>query len=71
LTSITIPESLQTIGEGAFSLCRSLTSITIPEGVKTIGENAFGDCPFLTIYCNPGSYALKYARENNIKCAKA
>ena len=44
LTSITIPESVTSIGESAFSGCSSLTSITIPESVISIGESAFYNC---------------------------
>ena len=48
LTSITIPESVTTIGDSAFSGCSSLTSITIPKGVTTIGDSAFSGCSSLT-----------------------
>ena len=68
LTSITIPNSVTTIGDEAFSSCNSLTSITIPDSVTTIGESAFSDCGSLTILCNPGSYAEKYCKKNNIEC---
>ena len=44
MISITLPESLTTIGSGAFYGCSGLTSITIPESVTTIGYNAFYDC---------------------------
>ncbi len=43
-----IPESVTSIGEGAFSGCEGLTSITIPESVTSIGENAFLNCFGLT-----------------------
>ncbi len=36
------------IGEDAFSFCRSLTSITIPDGVTSIGASAFRLCSSLT-----------------------
>ena len=36
------------IGEDAFSFCRSLTSITIPDGVTSIGWMAFYNCASLT-----------------------
>jgi hypothetical protein len=48
LTSISLPEGVETIGEHAFYNCDGLTSITIPEGVETIGENAFQNCSGLT-----------------------
>ena len=40
----TIPEDVQSIGEGAFSGCGSLTSITIPASVTSIGDHAFESC---------------------------
>ena len=48
LTSVTIPDSVTTIGHFAFDGCSSLTSVTIPDSVTTIGEYAFCDCDSLT-----------------------
>ena len=47
-TNYTIPNSVTTIGEDAFSYCNSLTSINIPNSVTTIGEGAFSNCGSLT-----------------------
>ena len=47
LTSVTIPDSVTTIGVGAFCECTSLTSIAIPDSVATIGMAAFGRCSSL------------------------
>ena len=47
LTSITIPNSITSIGYYAFYGCSSLTSITIPNSVTSIGEDAFRGCSSL------------------------
>lgn len=47
LTSVTIPNSVTSIGELAFG-STNLTSITLPSDVTSIGKNAFADCSKLT-----------------------
>ena len=44
MTSITIPDSVGSIGDWAFSGCSGLTSITIPDSVTSIGYHAFFKC---------------------------
>ena len=50
LTSVTIPNSVTTIGDNAFDGCTGLTSITIPNSVTSIGEYAFSSCSGLTSF---------------------
>ena len=51
LTSVTIPENIESIGDNAFNGCTGLESITITaETPPTIGTDAFantGDCPII------------------------
>ena len=54
LTSVSIPNSVTTIGESAFQNT-SLTSITIPNNVTSIGNNAFYACRGLTSVTIPNS----------------
>ena len=44
LTSITIPNSVTSIGNNAFYYCISLETITIPDSVTYIGYEAFYNC---------------------------
>ena len=59
-----IPNSVTSIGGGAFYGCSGLTSITIPNNVTSIGESAFLECSSLTSILIPdnvtniGSYAF-------------
>ncbi len=55
LTEYAIPDSVTTIGSGAFEDCSGLTSITIPDSVTTIGEYAFFDCDGLISVTIPDS----------------
>ena len=50
-----IPDSVTSIGAGAFGGCTSLTSVTIPDSVTSIGGIAFGNCKSLTSVTIPDS----------------
>ena len=53
--SISIPDSVATIGPWAFGGCSSLQNITLPSSVTTIGENAFNGCKSLQNVTIPNS----------------
>jgi hypothetical protein len=55
LTSITIPNSVTSIGYGAFSVCTGLTSVIIPNSVTSIGNFAFYHCTGLASVTIPNS----------------
>ena len=50
-----IPNSVTSIGDGAFFDCESLISIHIPDSVTSIGYEAFGNCENLTSIHIPDS----------------
>ena len=68
-----IPNSVTSIGYGAFYGCTGLTSITIPNGVTSIGDEAFRNCSGLKdVYCYPtevpetGSNAFQSVTTSNV-----
>lgn len=46
--SVTIPDSVASIGYAAFSNCTSLTSVTFKDGVHYINDSAFENCTALS-----------------------
>ena len=48
INTVTIPETVSSIGERAFSGCADLTAVTIPDSVTSIGTSAFSGCVGLT-----------------------
>ena len=73
LTSVTIPESVITIGEEAFAgdsdITNKLTSIVIPDGVTTIGKKSFMQCSELRMI-TIGSGVTKIGNSAFSSCIK-
>ena len=55
ITSVTIPNSVTSIGSSAFGDCTGLTSVTIGNSVTTIGQESFRNCTGLTSMTIPNS----------------
>ncbi len=55
LETVTLPESITTIGESAFSYCYRLKTVHLSEGLTTIGESAFDNCGKMTEVAIPAS----------------
>lgn len=82
LRTVDLPEGVAAIDEGAFAGCKGLESIYIPDSVVEIGGGkgtgflkTFGEVDErhenFTIRCNLGSYAMQYARAQQIRCREA
>ena len=68
LEELNLPtDSLKSIGKNAFNGCAALPTCVVPDSVTEIGDGAFADCASLTLRVNDGSYAQKYASDNNLR----
>ena len=47
LTSLTIPDSVTSIGAGLFTGCEHLSSVTLPKGLRAVSERLFTGCTAL------------------------
>lgn len=71
MRSLTIGNSVTSIGENAFLECYHLPNVTIPDSVTSIGEHAFDECSDLTrISFGSGISAIyDHAFHNCTNCA--
>ena len=74
LESITLPESVTTIGDTAFHCCTSLKSVTLPNSVKRIEMVAFHKCTSLVSITLPDSVkwiaSFTFCRCSSLKSIK-
>lgn len=71
MTSVTIPNSVTSIGECAFGGCSGLVYVILPENLESIDQNAFKGCDGLTdLYCYsetvPSAYENTFYNPENI-----
>lgn len=71
MTSVTIPNSVTSIGECAFGGCSGLIYVILPENLESIDQNAFKGCDGLTdLYCYsetvPSAYENTFYNPENI-----
>ena len=66
LVDILIPNGVVNIGERAFWGCQNLKDIIIPRSVVNIGNFAFDTCENIKLNVYSGSYAERYAVENDL-----
>ena len=55
LTSLVLPEGMTSIGDWAFTGCRSLEEVVFSNDLTQIGQRAFLDCRILTKFSYPGT----------------
>jgi hypothetical protein len=69
LTTVSLPASLTTIDDCAFSSCESLASVSLPASLTTITGNPFSGCTSLTITVDIGN--ANYQSQNGMLLDKA
>ena len=55
LVKVVLPESITSIGEGAFAICIGLKQVNIPSGVTSLPTVCFGQCQALDSIVIPAS----------------
>lgn len=58
MTSITIPSTVEMLGDSVFQGCTSLESVVIPKSVTSIGKATFRDCSSLKTVTIPNSITV-------------
>ena len=55
LTSVTLPDSIRTLGRYAFNYCQNMVSVNIPTGITTLTWGVFQGCRALATLTSPAS----------------
>lgn len=55
VTQITMPSTIEFIGDRAFAGCINLSGLTVSSGLKNIGDEAFADCSSLSYFTLPAN----------------
>ena len=63
---VILSDQITSIGDGAFAQCGNLSKVVIPNTVTQIGNHVFQGCDQIVIYAFEDSYAITYAKENEI-----
>ncbi len=71
ITEIVLPDSLQTIVQNSFKMCKNLEDVYLPSSVKYLNKLTFVNnqnvvMPKIKLHVYEGSYAEEYAKEYNI-----
>ena len=68
VTSVSLPNTITSIGSSAFADCTSLITVNLPSNLKTIGSGAFNGCiNFYTIYIPNGVTSIGASAFNDCK----
>lgn len=76
ITSVTMPDTIVSIGNSAFAKCLKMESIKLSGNLQSIGENAFQQCSSLTTVEIPasvasiGDLAFKMAMDSKLESIK-
>ena len=71
ITEIVIPDSVQTIVQNSFKMCKNLENVYLPAGIKYLNKLTFVNnqnvvMPKIKLHIYEGSYAEDYAKQYNI-----